>query len=190
MKATRLGAAALAAALLSALVAGTPAQAAPDDTSTATSPSTDCVTDPATPKRQFRAMWIASVTNIDWPTKDSWTAPDQVAKQKAEYLAWLDLAQKLNHNAVVVQVRPTADAFWPSPYEPWSEYLTGVRGKNPGWDPLAFLVDESHKRNLEFHAWFNPYRVSMPAPGGAGANGLAGAAVMVGVEAPRRWAGP
>ncbi|MEU4788986.1 family 10 glycosylhydrolase [Micromonospora tulbaghiae] len=170
MKATRLGAAALAAALLGALVAGTPAQAAPGDTGTATYPSTDCVTDPATPKRQFRAMWIASVTNIDWPSKDSWTAPDQVAKQKAEYLAWLDLAQKLNHNAVVVQVRPTADAFWPSPYEPWSEYLTGVRGKNPGWDPLAFLVAESHKRNLEFHAWFNPYRVSMPAPGGAGAD--------------------
>ena len=64
----------------------------------------------------------------------------------------------------MVQVRPTADALWPSPYEPWSEYLTGVRGQDPGWDPLAFLVDESHKRNLEFHAWFNPYRVSMPAP--------------------------
>lgn len=168
MKATPLRAAALAVALLGALVAGTPAQAAPDETTT--NSTTDCVTNPATPKRQFRAMWIASVTNIDWPSKDSWTAPDQVAKQKAEYLGWLDLAQKLNHNAVVVQVRPTADAFWPSPYEPWSEYLTGVRGKDPGWDPLAFLVAESHKRNLEFHAWFNPYRVSMPAPGGAGAD--------------------
>ncbi|MEV1331532.1 family 10 glycosylhydrolase [Micromonospora costi] len=168
MKATRLGAAGLAAALLGALVAATPATAAPDATSaTAT---TTCTTDPATPKRQFRALWIASVTNIDWPSKDSWTAPDQVAKQKAEYLGWLDLAQKLNHNAVVVQVRPTADAFWPSEVEPWSEYLTGVRGKNPGWDPLAFLVEESHKRNLEFHAWMNPYRVSMPAPGGAGAD--------------------
>ncbi|MGK5742993.1 family 10 glycosylhydrolase [Micromonospora sp. URMC 103] len=168
MKATRLGAAGLAAALLGALVAATPATAAPDAASaTAT---TACTTDPATPKRQFRAMWIASVTNIDWPSKDSWTAPDRVAKQKAEYLAWLDLAQKLNHNAVVVQVRPTADAFWPSEIEPWSEYLTGVRGQNPGWDPLAFLVEESHKRNLEFHAWMNPYRVSMPAPGGAGAD--------------------
>ncbi|MFC0503645.1 glycoside hydrolase family 10 protein [Micromonospora costi] len=168
MKATRLGAAGLAAALLGALVAATPATAAPDATSaTAT---TTCTTDPATPKRQFRALWIASVTNIDWPSKDSWTAPDQVAKQKAEYLGWLDLAQKLNHNAVVVQVRPTADAFWPSQVEPWSEYLTGVRGQNPGWDPLAFLVEESHKRNLEFHAWMNPYRVSMPAPGGAGAD--------------------
>ncbi|MET8834654.1 family 10 glycosylhydrolase [Micromonospora sp. NPDC004540] len=169
MKATRLRAAGLAVALLGTLVAGTPASAAESDTAT-DSTATTCVTDPAVAKRQFRAMWIASVTNIDWPTKASWTAPDQVAKQKAEYLAWLDLAQKLNHNAVVVQVRPTADAFWPSEVEPWSEYLTGVRGQDPGWDPLAFLVEESHKRNLEFHAWMNPYRVSMPAPGGAGAD--------------------
>ena len=122
------------------------------------------MTDPAAPKRQFRAMWISSVVNIDWPTKASQTAPDRIAAQKAEYLGWLDLAERLNHNAVVVQVRPTADAFWPSPYEPWSEYLTGVRGQDPGWDPLAFLIDEAHKRNLEFHAWFNPYRVSMPDP--------------------------
>ncbi|MEU8264178.1 family 10 glycosylhydrolase [Micromonospora sp. NPDC048999] len=167
MKATRLSAAGLAVALLGALAAGTPARAA--DTAATTASSTTCPTDPATPKRQFRAMWIASVTNIDWPSAASQTAPDRIAKQKAEYLGWLDLAQQLNHNAVVVQVRPTADAFWPSPYEPWSEYLTGVRGQDPGWDPLAFLVEESHKRNLEFHAWLNPYRVSMPAPG-AGAD--------------------
>ncbi|MEU3456193.1 family 10 glycosylhydrolase [Micromonospora sp. NPDC006766] len=166
MKATRLSAAGLAVALLGALAASTPARAA--DTATNAS-STTCATDPATPKRQFRAMWIASVTNIDWPSAASQTAPDRIAKQKAEYLSWLDLAQQLHHNAVVVQVRPTADAFWPSPYEPWSEYLTGVRGQDPGWDPLAFLVEESHKRNLEFHAWLNPYRVSMPAPG-AGAD--------------------
>ncbi|MFI5488089.1 glycoside hydrolase family 10 protein [Micromonospora echinaurantiaca] len=169
MKATRLGAAGLAAALLGALVASTPAHAT-EAAATDVSATTTCVTDPATPKRQFRAMWIASVTNIDWPTKASWTAPDQIAAQKAEYLGWLDLAERLNHNAVVVQVRPTADAFWPSPHEPWSEYLTGVRGKDPGWDPLAFVVEEAHKRNLEFHAWFNPYRVSMPAPSGAGAD--------------------
>lgn len=129
-----------------------------------------CAVDPAVPKRQFRAMWISSVVNIDWPSADSRTAPDRVAAQQAEYRGWLDLAQRLHHNAVVVQVRPTADAFWPSGYEPWSEYLTGVRGQDPGWDPLAFLVAESHRRNLEFHAWFNPYRISMPAPGGAGAD--------------------
>ena len=102
-------------------------------------------------------MWIASVVNIDWPSRQGLT----VAQQKSEYLAWLDLARQRRMNAVVVQIRPTADAFWPSPYEPWSEWLTGTQGQNPGYDPLAFLVDEAHKRNLEFHAWFNPYRVAM-----------------------------
>ncbi|MFC8847768.1 MULTISPECIES: glycoside hydrolase family 10 protein [unclassified Micromonospora] len=171
MKATRLRAAGLAVALLGALAAASPAAAAQTGgaaKSAAAGTAASCATDPATPKRQFRAMWISSVVNIDWPTKASQTAPDRIAAQQAEYLGWLDLAQRLHHNAVVVQVRPTADAFWPSPHEPWSEYLTGVRGQDPGWDPLAFLVDEAHKRNLEFHAWFNPYRISMPAPGGAG----------------------
>lgn len=164
MKPTRLAAAGLITTLLGSLVAAAPANAAPDTASATSTSSTSCTTDPATPKRQFRAMWISSVVNIDWPSKASQTSPDRVAAQQAEYRELLDLAERLNHNAVVVQVRPTADALWPSPYEPWSEYLTGTRGQDPGWDPLAFLVDESHKRNLEFHAWFNPYRVSMPAP--------------------------
>ncbi|MFG1881448.1 glycoside hydrolase family 10 protein [Micromonospora sp. NPDC049102] len=168
MKATRLGVAGLVTALLGTFVAVTPASATPGAVDT--TGTTTCATDPATPKRQFRAMWISSVVNIDWPSKASQTSPDRIAAQQAEYRELLDLAERLNHNAVVVQVRPTADALWPSPYEPWSEYLTGVRGQDPGWDPLAFLVDESHRRNLEFHAWFNPYRVSMPAPGGAGAD--------------------
>ncbi|WP_326823260.1 glycoside hydrolase family 10 protein [Streptosporangium sp. NBC_01756] len=109
------------------------------------------------PLRQMRGMWIASVVNINWPSKTGLTA-DQ---QKAEYLAWLDLAQARKLNAVFVQIRPTADAFWPSPFEPWSQYLTGTQGQDPGYDPLAFLVEETHKRGLAFHAWFNPYRVSM-----------------------------
>ncbi|MEV4533085.1 family 10 glycosylhydrolase [Asanoa sp. NPDC049518] len=170
MVARRLGAALGAATLtlsLLAVVAPTPASAA------LTTGSATCVTNPAAPKRQFRAMWISSVVNIDWPTKASQTAPDRIAAQKAEYLGWLDLAQRLNHNAVIVQVRPTADAFWPSPHEPWSEFLTGVRGQDPGWDPLAFVIDEAHKRNLEFHAWMNPYRVSMPDGAGVDINKLA-----------------
>jgi uncharacterized lipoprotein YddW (UPF0748 family) len=163
MKAHRLRAAGLAAALLGSLAIA-PASAAVAATAAETTSAT-CVTNPATPKRQFRAMWIASVTNIDWPSR----AGLSEQQAKAEYLGWLDLAQRLNHNAVVVQIRPTADAFWPSPYEPWSEWLTGKRdGVGPGWDPLAFAVQEAHKRNLEFHGWFNPYRVSMPT--GAGAN--------------------
>ncbi len=113
------------------------------------------------PVRQFRAMWIASVANIDWPSTKTLSAQ----AQKAEYVAWLDLARRLNLNAVISQVRPTADAFWPSPYEPWSLWLTGKQGVHPGYDPLAFQVAEAHKRNLEYHAWFNPYRVSMQTDG-------------------------
>ncbi|ASW53352.1 glycoside hydrolase family 10 protein [Plantactinospora sp. KBS50] len=178
MKAPRLPVAALALALLGTLAVPSGAAAAQvpgraATTQTAPAGSAACDTDPATPKRQFRAMWIASVVNIDWPSKASWTDPDRIAAQQAEYRGWLDLAQRLHHNAVVVQVRPTADAFWPSPYEPWSEYLTGVRGQDPGWDPLAFLVSEAHKRNLEFHAWFNPYRISMPDGAGADIDKLA-----------------
>ncbi|MDP9867809.1 MULTISPECIES: family 10 glycosylhydrolase [Streptosporangium] len=115
-----------------------------------------CPTDPATPKRQLRAMWIASVANIDWPSRTGLS----VSAQQAEFRAWLDLAVQKNMNAVVVQVRPTADAFWPSPHEPWSQWLTGTQGGDPGYDPLAFMVSEAHARDIEFHAWFNPYRVA------------------------------
>lgn len=110
-------------------------------------------------KRELRAMWISSVVNIDWPSRTGLSAADQ----QAEFLHWLDVAEQFNLNAVFVQVRPTADAFWPSPLEPWSQYLTGVQGQDPGYDPLAFIVDEAHRRNLELHAWYNPYRVSMGA---------------------------
>lgn len=109
------------------------------------------------PKRELRAAWIASVENIDWPQKGIVTPHEQ----KMTFSTMLDDLGKMGINAVVVQVKPTADAFYPSEYGPWSEYLTGVQGKDPGYDPLAFMVEEAHKRNMEFHAWFNPYRISM-----------------------------
>ncbi|AUJ62576.1 glycoside hydrolase family 10 protein [Bacillus velezensis] len=109
------------------------------------------------PEREMRAVWIASVTNIDWPSKKG-LSPEE---QKREYSKLLDDVQEMGMNAVIVQIKPAADAFYPSDYGPWSEYLTGTQGKNPGYDPLAFLVEETHKRNLEFHAWFNPYRITM-----------------------------
>lgn len=147
----------------SVFAVGGPAGAAPPPLARAATGEAPCTPEPAIPKRQLRALWIASVVNIDWPSRPGLSA-ETVAD---EYRAWLDLAQRNHHNAVVVQVRPTADAFWPSPYEPWSEWLTGRRdGASPGWDPLAFLVAETHRRNLEFHAWFNPYRVSMPSGAG------------------------
>ncbi len=117
----------------------------------------ECTVDVHAQKQQLRAMWIASVFNIDWPSKPGLSAD----AQKAELTSWLDLAVAQRHNAVILQVRPTADAFWPSSLEPWSRYLTGTQGKDPGYDPLGYAVAEAHKRNLELHAWFNPYRITM-----------------------------
>ncbi|AOS63568.1 glycoside hydrolase family 10 protein [Actinoalloteichus hymeniacidonis] len=105
---------------------------------------------------QLRGTWVSSVSNIDWPSRSGLSAETQ----QQEYVALLDEAVDLRLNAVFVQIRPTADAFWPSPHEPWSQWLTGTQGADPGYDPLAFLVEEAHARGLEFHAWFNPYRVS------------------------------
>jgi uncharacterized lipoprotein YddW (UPF0748 family) len=126
-----------------------------------------CGDKPTEATRELRGMWLASVHNIDWPSRPGLDAETV----KAEYRGWLDLAQRLNHNAIFVQVRPSGDAFWPSKFAPWSEWLTGKRdGSSPGWDPLAFIVAETHARHLELHAWFNPYRGSQPAPDGAGAD--------------------
>lgn len=104
--------------------------------------------------REFRGAWIATVQNIDWPSRPG-LAADQ---QKAELVAMLDKAKSLGLNAVVLQVRPNADSFYASPYEPYGPELTGKMGGDPGYDPLAFAVDEAHKRGLELHAWFNPFR--------------------------------
>jgi uncharacterized lipoprotein YddW (UPF0748 family) len=111
----------------------------------------------AQPKYEFRAAWIASVTHIDWPSPE---ATGNVVLQKQEFVHLLDMLQRDGLNAVVVQIRPTADAFFPSPYEPWSVWLTGKQGvaPNPYYDPLAFMIAETHKRGMEFHAWINPYR--------------------------------
>jgi uncharacterized lipoprotein YddW (UPF0748 family) len=108
------------------------------------------------PKYEFRGVWIATLNNIDWPQNGE----VNVASQKADFIRQLDLHKKNGMNAVIVQVRPSADAFYPSPYEPWSQWLTGTQGKAPSpyYDPLQFMIEETHKRNMEFHAWINPYR--------------------------------
>ncbi len=109
----------------------------------------------AQPRYEFRGVWIATVMNIDWPPQNA-----SVETQKAEYIRQLDLHQRNGLNAVIVQVRPSGDAFYPSPYEPWSQWLTGTQGRAPApfYDPLAFMIQEAHKRGMEFHAWLNPYR--------------------------------
>nr|WP_308340799.1 family 10 glycosylhydrolase [Streptomyces sp. MSC1_001] len=114
---------------------------------------------PRSVPRQMRGVWIASVANIDWPSR---TGLDSAA-QRAEFVRLADDALASGFNAVFVQIRPTADAFWPSPFEPWSQWLSGSQGQDPGYDPLAFMVETAHARGLAFHAWFNPYRVSMQA---------------------------
>lgn len=105
-------------------------------------------------KYEFRAAWVATVENIDWPSRKALSADSQ----RIEFIRILDMHKRNGMNAVVVQIRPVTDAFYPSPFEPWSEYLSGKQGRSPGYDALRFMIDETHKRGMEFHAWCNPYR--------------------------------
>ena len=107
------------------------------------------------PKREFRGAWLSTAWQSRYKTMNS-------SQMKAYFTNILDQMQADGINAVIFQARPYADAFYKSDIEPWSAFLTGIQGKAPdgGFDPLAFLVDECHKRNMELHAWLNPYRVS------------------------------
>jgi len=104
--------------------------------------------------REFRAAWVATVANIDWPSRRGLSDAAQIA----EIHAILDSARALRLNAIVLQVRTSADALYRSTLEPWSEYLSGVQGQAPGYDPLALWIEQAHARGLELHAWLNPYR--------------------------------
>lgn len=106
--------------------------------------------------REFRGAWVATVANINWPTKGNYSTE----AQKREAIQLLDFLKENNFNAVIFQVRPSGDALYESPYEPWSYFLTGTTGKRPSpyYDPLTFWVEEAHKRGLELHVWLNPYR--------------------------------
>jgi uncharacterized lipoprotein YddW (UPF0748 family) len=105
------------------------------------------------PKREFRGTWIHTVG------QDKYARMSE-AEMKSYFISLLDHLHKAGVNAVIFQVRPEADAWYASPYEPWSRFITGIQGKDPGWDPLDFMVKECHKRNMDIHAWINPYRVS------------------------------
>lgn len=108
------------------------------------------------PQYEFRGVWIATVENIDWPSKKGLPAE----QQKEEFMRLLDMHKRNGMNAIIMQIRPVADAFYPSRFEPWSEYLTGIQGlaPTPYYDPLQFMIEETHRRGMEFHAWINPYR--------------------------------
>lgn len=118
------------------------------------------------PSREFRAAWVASVHNIDWPSRSGMSAD----AQKSEIMAIINKAAELNLNALIVQVRPNSDALYQSPYEPWSQWLTGTSGKNPGYDPLQFICQQAHAKGIEVHAWFNPFRALANANHSAAAN--------------------
>lgn len=109
-----------------------------------------------TNKRALRGLWVATVTNIDWPTAPGLPAEDQ----QAEMITLLDEMQSCNMNTIIFQIRPTADAFYKSHFEPSSHWLTGLQGKDMGYDPLQFVIDECHKRGMNIHVWLNPYRVN------------------------------
>ena len=103
----------------------------------------------------LRAVWISTVYSADYPS-----VTNNEAAQKAEFIEKLEQAQALGMNTVVVQVRPKGDAFYESDLNPWSAVLTGVQGVDPGYDPMGFMIQETHERGMEFHAWMNPYRIT------------------------------
>ena len=113
---------------------------------------------PSAPKREFRGVWLATVANIDWPSKPGLSSETQ----KKELIRIFDDHQRSGINAVMLQVRPSTDAFYGKGRELWSRFLTGKQGlaPSPYYDPLDFAIDEAHKRGMELHAWFNPYRAT------------------------------
>lgn len=120
----------------------------PPDTTTTTPFTVPAIT------REFRGMWIATVANIDWPSRTGLSIP----QQQAELVALFDVAQQAGLNAVILHVRAAGDALYPSSLEPWMRSFSGTQGVDPGWDPLQYAVEQSHARGLELHAWFNPFR--------------------------------
>ncbi len=144
-------------ALLAVVACQPPLRSAPPPPTPAPSPpEAAAIAEPPTVRREFRGVWVATVGNIDWPSKPGLSTADQ----QKELLEILDRSAALRLNAVVLQVRPSTDALYESSLEPWAEYLTGVSGRapSPRWDPLAFAVREAHARGIELHAWINPYR--------------------------------
>lgn len=112
-----------------------------------------------TPKREFRSTWFTTHVNIDWPQRKG-TTTEIINSQKQSMIEYIEGFERMNLNGACFQVRAQCDAIYKSSYEPWSAVLTGTRGKDPGWDPLQYCIDECHKRGLECYAWINPFRWS------------------------------
>jgi len=110
------------------------------------------------PKREVRAVWLTTVYGLDWPSAKA-TSASGIQQQKNELIQILDRLKSANFNTVIMQVRARGDLIYPSQYEPWATSLTGTLGRNPGYDPLKFAIEETHKRGMEFHAWWNVVKV-------------------------------
>lgn len=110
------------------------------------------------PQKEMRSVWITTAWGLDWPM-----GKHDIIAQKNQYIQYLEKFKSLHINTVIFQVKPMGDAFYSSPYEPWSTSITGTRGQDPGYDVLKFMIDEAHKRDMEFHAWMNPYRIATRA---------------------------
>lgn len=140
--------------------------------------------------REFRAAWVATVANINWPSRRDLTT----AQQQQEAIDQLDFLKRNNFNAVIFQVRPSADALYESAHEPWSYFLTGEIGKKPYpyYDPLEFWVKEAHKRGMELHVWLNPYRAHHSSGGAVTAQSLVkkAPAMMVRLKNGMYWFDP
>jgi uncharacterized lipoprotein YddW (UPF0748 family) len=152
------------AALLLALAVGACGGDGPGITEPPPEPPAPPVTPPADTTlpallRETRGLWIATVANIDWPSRSGLSAE----QQRAELVDLLDRAGATGINTIVLQVRPAADAVYASPLEPWASLLTGTQGIDPGYDPLEFAIREAHRRGMELHAWVNPFRAGNAA---------------------------
>lgn len=155
----------MTAVLLSSVVAGCTSKEpdirySPTPTDTiepAPQPAPDRETVSVSHRRELRGLFLTTVINLDFPSDDDLS----VEAQRRELIEWLDIAEDLGLNAIFFQVRAESDAFYQSDLEPWSRYLTGTQGQDPGWDPLQTLIEEAHGRALEVHAWINPYRAAV-----------------------------
>jgi uncharacterized lipoprotein YddW (UPF0748 family) len=141
--------------------AGAPAAGA--DSAPAVVPPAAPLPVPPEPPREFRAAWVSPVDRGEWPSR----AGMSDAEQRAELTGLLDVAARVGLNAIVLHMRPAADALYPAPDAPWSTYLVGAADAVPGYDPLAFAVAEAHRRGLQLHVWFNPFRAATPDRRGA-----------------------
>jgi len=142
--------------LLSAFLAGACQQDPIPDPKPEEDPEMKTDVIPYLPRQELIGAWMATVYGIDWP-KEKYAEESQ----KRLYTDYLDYFKSLNINAVFFQVRPQADAYYDSEFEPWSRFITGTEGKVPSYDVLSFLIEEAHKRGIQFHAWINPYRIDV-----------------------------